>query len=81
MDDDLDSTLDAAARLQELRQKVLNDEDVSVEEYTLVIDSIRETRRSAATKKTKNSKEVAEAAAKLPTNISDLFSTDVEEQS
>lgn len=75
-----DNGLDAAMKLQTLRQKVLNEEDVSTEEYTLVIDSIRETRRSAATKKAKSTKAVEEAAAKLPANISDLFSTDVEEE-
>lgn len=55
--------------IQELRQRVLNGDTVSPEEYNQIITQLRGDRYSSAGKKAEKA-----PAAPLPENLNDLFS-------
>jgi len=70
--------MDSVARLNDLRQRVLNGEEVTPEEYEEVIASIREARRAGAP--TKASKPKRKTLADKGQELLDsLFDTIVEE--
>lgn len=53
--------------LQDLRGRVLRNEEVKPEEYAVLVDSLRVERKAAKTKK-------APDLSRLPVNLNDLFS-------
>ena len=64
--------MDSIQQLQDLRRKVLNKEEVTAEEYAIVIASLTEGRKaSAASKKAKEKK--PKKPSTIPDNLNDLF--------
>lgn len=64
--------MDDIMQLQDLRRRVLNKEEVTAEQYAIVIESLREGRKASATTKKKAAPKEKKPST-IPDNLDDLF--------